>query len=113
MLLWIILGFGWLGVLAAGVSLFRLASYADRKVRRFTVHRLPERSRQTQNIDRAAWRSSLGVWARRFLSKIPLYTLGFTISKGGVEQVFRPAVKLTYPPASAAEVHRARIHHNL
>jgi hypothetical protein len=54
MLLWIILGFGWLGVLAAGISLFRLAGYADRKVRRFTVHRFPERSRQTQNIDRAA-----------------------------------------------------------
>jgi type IV secretory pathway TrbD component len=34
MLLWIILGFGWLGILAAGVSLFRFAGYADKKVRR-------------------------------------------------------------------------------
>ena len=54
MLLWIILGFGWMGVLVAGISLFRLADYADRKVRRFTVHRFPERSEQSQNIDRAA-----------------------------------------------------------
>jgi hypothetical protein len=54
MLLWIILGFGWMGVLVAGICLFRLAAYADRKVRRFTVHRFPERSRQTQNNDRAA-----------------------------------------------------------
>jgi hypothetical protein len=54
MLLWIILGFGWLGVLVAGISLFRLASYADRKVRRFTVHRFPERTRQNQNNDQAA-----------------------------------------------------------
>ena len=34
MLMWIILGFGWLGVLFAGVSLFRIAGYADKKVRR-------------------------------------------------------------------------------
>jgi hypothetical protein len=39
--LWIILGLGWLGVLAAGVSLFRLADYADRKVRGFKVRRFP------------------------------------------------------------------------
>jgi hypothetical protein len=31
--MWIILGFGWLGVLFAGVVLFRLADYADKKVR--------------------------------------------------------------------------------
>jgi type IV secretory pathway TrbD component len=31
--MWIILGFGWLGVLFAGVSLFRVAGYADKKVR--------------------------------------------------------------------------------
>jgi len=54
MLLWVILGFGWLGVLVAGISLFRLAGYADRKVRRFTVHRFPERSPQNQSKDRAA-----------------------------------------------------------
>jgi hypothetical protein len=41
MLLWIILGIGWLGILVAGVSLFRLADYADKKVRR-----LAERPRQ-------------------------------------------------------------------
>jgi hypothetical protein len=35
MLLWIILGIGWLGILFAGVSLFRIAGYADKKVRRF------------------------------------------------------------------------------
>jgi hypothetical protein len=54
MLPWIILGFGWLGVLVAGISLFRLADYADRKVRRFTVHRFPQRPAPNQNIDRAA-----------------------------------------------------------
>jgi hypothetical protein len=42
-----------------------------------------------------------------------LYFFGFTASHGGVEQVFRPAVKLINLPASAAEVHRARICHNL
>ena len=31
----------------------------------------------------------------------------------GVEQVFRPAAKLTNPPASAAAVHRARMRHTL
>jgi hypothetical protein len=31
--MWIILGFGWLGILFAGVSLFRFAGYADKKVR--------------------------------------------------------------------------------
>jgi len=34
--MWIILGFGWLGTLFAGVSLFRIAGYADKKVRRLT-----------------------------------------------------------------------------
>ena len=42
MLLWIILGFGWLGVLVAAISLFRLAGYADKKVRRLTVRRFSE-----------------------------------------------------------------------
>jgi hypothetical protein len=37
----------------------------------------------------------------------------FTLDNGGVEQVFRPAVKLINPPALAAEVHRARIHQAL
>ena len=46
MLLWIILGFGWIGILVAGISLFRLADYADKKVRRFTVHRFLHRPRQ-------------------------------------------------------------------
>ncbi|MGZ7051848.1 MAG: hypothetical protein ACXVJ0_07320 [Candidatus Angelobacter sp.] len=41
MLLWIILGLGWLGILFAGVTLFRLANYADKKVRR-----LADRPRQ-------------------------------------------------------------------
>jgi hypothetical protein len=34
MLLWIILALGWLGILLAAISLFRLANYADKKVRR-------------------------------------------------------------------------------
>jgi len=33
----------------------------------------------------------------------------FTLANRGVEQVFRPAVKLINHPALAAEVHRARI----
>jgi hypothetical protein len=41
MLVWIILGVGWLGVLFAGIALFRLADYADKKVRR-----LADRPRQ-------------------------------------------------------------------
>ena len=36
MLMWIILGIGWFGILLAGISLFRLAGYADKKVRSFT-----------------------------------------------------------------------------
>ena len=47
MLLWIILGLGWLGVLFAAVCLFRIAGYADKKVRR-----LAERPRRRE--DRAA-----------------------------------------------------------
>jgi hypothetical protein len=54
MLLWVILGFGWIGVLVAGISLFRLADYADRKVRHFTVRRFSERSQQNQSKDQAA-----------------------------------------------------------
>ena len=34
MVLWIILGMGWLAILFAGITLFRLADYADKKVRR-------------------------------------------------------------------------------
>jgi hypothetical protein len=34
MLLWVILGMGWLAVLFAAVSLFRIAGYADKKMRR-------------------------------------------------------------------------------
>lgn len=45
MVLWIILGVGWLAILFAGVSLFRLANYADRKVRR-----LAERPRQRDKL---------------------------------------------------------------
>jgi len=41
MLVWIILGVGWLGVLFAGIAVFRLADYADKKVRR-----LADRPRQ-------------------------------------------------------------------
>jgi type IV secretory pathway TrbD component len=48
MLMWIILGFGWLGVLFAGVSLFRVAGYADKKVRS-----IARRSRSRQD-DQAA-----------------------------------------------------------
>jgi len=41
MLLWVILGMGWLAILFAGITLFRLADYADRKLRR-----LAERPKQ-------------------------------------------------------------------
>jgi hypothetical protein len=44
MLIWIILGIGWLAILFAGVSLFRLAGYADKQVRR-----LAQRPRQRNN----------------------------------------------------------------
>ncbi len=40
-----------------------------------------------------------------------LYLFIFTVSHSGVEQIFRPAVKLINPPASAAEVKSARINH--
>jgi hypothetical protein len=42
MLMWIILGLGWIGVLFAGVSLFRFAGYADKQVRRLAQR--PRRS---------------------------------------------------------------------
>jgi hypothetical protein len=35
MLLWIILGISWVLILCAAVCLFRLASYADKKMRNF------------------------------------------------------------------------------
>ena len=44
-MLWIILGMGWLAILFAGVVLFRLADYADKKVRRF-ADRPRERKKQ-------------------------------------------------------------------
>ena len=47
MLLWIILGLAWAAILVAAVSLFRIAGYADQKVRR-----MAERNRRRQ--DRAA-----------------------------------------------------------
>jgi hypothetical protein len=40
--MWIILGLGWIGVLFAGVSLFRFAGYADKQVRRLAQR--PRRS---------------------------------------------------------------------
>ena len=48
MVMWIILGFGWLGILFAGISLFRLADYADKKVRRLDkkVRRFASRPRR-------------------------------------------------------------------
>jgi hypothetical protein len=42
MLLWVILGFSWLVILLAAIFVFRIAGYADRKVRRFTQR--PRRS---------------------------------------------------------------------
>ncbi|HEU4414396.1 MAG TPA: hypothetical protein VFT65_06395 [Candidatus Angelobacter sp.] len=42
MILWIILGLSWVFILAAAVSLFRIASYADKKMRR-----LVQRPRRT------------------------------------------------------------------
>jgi hypothetical protein len=52
MLLWIILGIGWLGILCAGISLFRLADYADKKVRHLDkkMRRLADRPRQSKKI---------------------------------------------------------------
>jgi len=35
MLLWTILAIGWLAVLVAAISFFRIAGYADKKVREF------------------------------------------------------------------------------
>jgi hypothetical protein len=47
MLLWVILGLGWIAVLLAAIGLFRIAGYAEKKVRRLT-----ERPRRSE--DRAA-----------------------------------------------------------
>jgi hypothetical protein len=45
MMLWIILGMGWLAILFAGIVLFRLADYADKEVRRL-ADRPRERKKQ-------------------------------------------------------------------
>lgn len=47
MLLWIILGLGWIAVLLAAIGLVRIAGYADKKVRRMT-------ERPRRNEDQAA-----------------------------------------------------------
>jgi hypothetical protein len=47
MLLWIILALGWIGVLLLAVSLFRITSYADKKIRDLA-------ERPGQRDDRAA-----------------------------------------------------------
>jgi len=47
MLLWVILGFSWLVILLAAISIFRIAGYADRKMRRLT-------QRPRRNEDQAA-----------------------------------------------------------
>jgi hypothetical protein len=59
--MWIILGFGWLGILFAGIFLFKLADYADKKVRRLDkkVRHFTSRSRRqftttTQGSDKQA-----------------------------------------------------------
>jgi len=44
MLIWIILGVAWAAILLAAVSVFRIAGYADQKVRR-----MADRSRRRQN----------------------------------------------------------------
>ena len=36
MLMWIILAIGWIAVLAAGISLYRMAAYAEEKFRRMS-----------------------------------------------------------------------------
>lgn len=47
MLIWIILAIAWIAVFAAGISLVRIAAYAEEKVRR--LH-----ARERQPEDRAA-----------------------------------------------------------
>ena len=47
MLMWIILAIAWIAILAAGVSLYRIAAYAEEKLRRMNT-----RVRRTE--DRAA-----------------------------------------------------------
>ena len=43
MALWIILIIAWAAILVAGVSLYRIAGYAERKVRRISATRLRRR----------------------------------------------------------------------
>lgn len=61
MVLWIILGMGWLAILFAGITLFRLADYADKKVRR-----LAERPPATQKT------SCLSIAHHKFFSRSTL-----------------------------------------
>jgi hypothetical protein len=56
MLLWIILGMGWLGILIAGVSLFRIAGYADKKLRRL-VDRPDRTDHPRYRTDRPRYRN--------------------------------------------------------
>jgi hypothetical protein len=46
MIIWIILIIAWAGILAAGISLFRVAGYADRKLRRSLAERARRREDQ-------------------------------------------------------------------
>lgn len=48
--MWIILGLGWLGVLLAGVTLFRVATYADKKVRHLDKKVRTMAARRRQNL---------------------------------------------------------------
>jgi len=47
MLLWIILALSWIVILCVAVCLFRIAGYADKKMRRM-VHRIPPRRSEDQ-----------------------------------------------------------------
>jgi hypothetical protein len=47
-LLWIILGLGWLFILCAAVCLFRIAGYADKKMRRIVQQRPTTRHSEDQ-----------------------------------------------------------------
>jgi len=49
MLLWIILGISWALILCAAVCLFRLAGYADKKMRNFKMRSFAQRSRRRED----------------------------------------------------------------